>query len=295
MPDFWTHLIAGEEITAQITNESIRQLIYNNQELFNYGCQGPDFFFYYNFLPWQNNKKSFEIGKEIHNTAAKKLFTEILKRYKKEAIYELKEIPNSIYWQHNLVYLLAFISHFALDKECHPYIIENGGQADKHKLIEANLDLYIVKKRWDKNAADINPLPYYKLSNKNQATLKYFYQIISSTLTDNKIPKAIVWESYFDFRNYHRLFFAKTNRKFYLLKFLNYILSLNLSQYNYRLCQKEEVWDLKTKERFISEFEKGINLAVNLIEKTLKYFISEISLTELMTEFGSQNFLGKKS
>lgn len=295
MPDFWTHLIAGEEITAGLKVNNIKSLLNQNYQLFNYSCQGADFFFYNNFLPWQQSKLGSEKGEMIHHLSGRKVFAELLTAFKREGIYLQAEIPDSKYWQHNLVYLLGFISHYALDRECHPFIIKNGGREERHKLIEASIDLYIMKTKWNQNPKTVNPLPYYQLKEEHQANLNYFYQLIFENIFGESLDQKLLWDSYLDLRKYHKLFKADSSFKYYLFKFLNLILPQNLSQYSYALNEKEEVWPREKYQQFGIFFKRGIIAAQILITQTLKYFQSEKSLSEILILFSDKNFLGEES
>jgi len=292
MPDFWTHLIAGEEIAAGIKAEEIKTLLDRNYQLFNYGSQGADFFFYNDFLPWQRAKRGPKKGEQVHLLSGKKIFTELLTAYKRKAIYAQLELPDSKLWQHNLVYLLGFISHYALDRSCHPMIIKNGGLDEKHKLIEASIDIYIMDQKWGQSPIPVNPLPYYQLQEEHFETLNYFYQLIFKNIFEEKMEEELIRESYQDLRKYHKLFFIKDQKKYYLFKVLNLILPQNLSQYSYALNEKENIWPKKNYQQFEKCYNKGIKSAQKLIEQTLNYLAGEVSLTEILNLFGQKNFLG---
>ncbi len=293
MPDFWTHLIAGEEITAGIKHKNIKSLLEENYQLFNYGLQGADFFFYYNFLPWQQSSQGTKKGDQIHSLSGKKLFAEILTAYKKERVYAQTELPDSKFWQANLVYLLGFISHFALDRECHPLVIENGGSGKKHKLIEASIDNYLMQQKWKQRPAAVNPLPYYQLQSEHFETINYFYQLIFKRVLKTGLEAELLQQSYQDLRKYHKLFFAESKKKVYLFKFLNLILPQDLSQYSYALNEEQDIWPDKNYQQFEKCFNNGISSAQKLIEQSLNYLAGEVSLSEVLNLYGPQNFLGE--
>lgn len=295
MPDFWTHIIAGEEIAKQISDHNIKKLLNTNYQFFNFSSQGADFFFYNDFWPWIKNKKGPEKGEKIHQLSGQKLFSQILTTFKKERIYYNKELPQENLLANKLIYLLGFISHYAVDRECHPYIIDNGGQGAEHKLIEIKIDLYLIDKKWNKSAAEIDPLPYYQLKKEDEESIYYFYKLIFNNLFEEDLERNLIWESYLDLRKYHKLFYADGSGKSYLFKILNYILPQNLSQYSYDLALNEKIW---TEEKFIT-FEKklngGIKSALLLIEQTLAYLNSEVSLTEVLEFYTELNFVGEKN
>lgn len=294
MPDFWTHLIAGEEITAGIKDDAVKSLLNSNYQLFNFASQGADFFFYNDFWPWQTDKEGPEKGELVHSLSGKKLFAEVLKVYKKEGLYLESELPESEYWQHNLVYLLGFISHYALDRDCHPFILQNGGRGKKHKLIEASIDIYIMQKKWNQNPKNINPLPYYQLQEEYLENLNFYYQHIFNNLLGGNLDQELIWKSYLDLRKYHSVFYCRDAKKYYLFRLLNLVLPQNLSQHCYALNEREEVWPAENYQEFEHYFAGGIESAQELIEQTLNYLKSEISLSELLNIFGEQNFLGEK-
>lgn len=294
MPDFWTHLIAGEEISQSITRKNLKELIEKNYQLFNFACQGADILFYHKFLPWQQSSSSKKADL-IHNLSGRKLFGAVLSEYKKERVYLSGQLPDSLYWQQNLVYLAGFISHFALDKECHPYIQKNGGAGADHKLIEMSIDVYLMNKKWNQHSKKVDPRPYYQLKDDYKKSLNYFYQLIFNNLLKTELASDLVWDSYQDLEKFHSIFFSTNSKKYYLLKFLNYIFPQNLSQYNYALSEKEAVWSQKNYQEFELKYENGVELAQILIEKTLLYLESKISLSQLLEYFGDQNFLGEKT
>ena len=294
MPDFWTHLIAGEEIAAGIKAENIKVLLDNNYQLFNYSLQGADFFFYNDFLPWQRTKRGPQWGDQIHSLSGRKIFSELLTAYKREGVYAQSELPDSKFWQQNLVYLLGFISHYALDRESHPMIIENGGRNEKHKLIEAAIDLYIMKQKWNQSPTAVNPLSYYQLQKSDLKTLKYFYQLIFDSIFEEKISEELLRYSYQDLRKYHKIFFTKNAGKYYLFKFMNLILPQDLRQYSYALNERDKIWPAENYQEFEKCFNKGIKSAQKLIEQTLNYFEGAVSLSELLSLFGHKNFLGEE-
>lgn len=293
MPDFWTHLIAGEEIKAGIKVKNIKSLLDQNYQFFNYSLEGADFFFYNNFLPWQKDKRGAKKGEQLHLLSGNKLFAKILMAYKKEGVYFQAKLPDSEFWRYNLVYLLGFISHYALDRTCHPFIIENGGQGKKHKLIEASIDLYIMEKKWGQSPAKINPLPYYQLQEEHFKSLKYFYQLIFNRIFEEEVELELLKESYLDLRKYHKIFFTEDKKRYCLFKFLNLILPQDLSQYSYALNEQENIWPKKNYQQFERHFEKGISSAQELIEQSLNYLAGESSLTDILNLFGERNFLGK--
>lgn len=143
MPDVWTHLICGREVLASV-EERFRKLANSEIKLYYFGCQGPDFFFYYNFLPWVGDKLGMALGNRIHHEKCGLFFRESLKY--------LKKTPHI----KTTVYLMALICHWCLDRTTHPYINYisgvyqgEGGQEkvfNNHKRVEAAIDALMAKR-----------------------------------------------------------------------------------------------------------------------------------------------------
>lgn len=157
MPDVWTHLICGREVLSSV-EERFRKLAHSEIKLFYFGCQGPDFFFYYNFLPWVGDKRGIVLGNRIHHEKCGLFFRESLKY--------LKRNPNV----KTTVYLMALMCHWCLDRTTHPYINYISGvfQGDgpgqekvinNHKRVEAAIDALMAKRMLN---IDVRRVPVHK-------------------------------------------------------------------------------------------------------------------------------------
>jgi hypothetical protein len=297
MPDFWVHIIAGEEVKNSLKEDFIQELINNNYQLFNFACQGADPFFYYKFWPWQHNKIGWQLAEDIHQLAGQKLFAALLTAYKKADIVGAHKLDSS--QSKKLIYLLGFIVHYTIDRECHPYILANGGQGKQHKLIESMLDVYLMQEYWQQQAAQVNPVPYYKLTVKDQQTASYFYQIIIEDVLVNFSEQFRLAEllsaSYLALKKYHKFFTASSTAQTHLLETLNYLLPINLAQYNYQLAEKQQkrLWSDIQFAEFDQLYKQAILKAVQLINKTFLYLDGAESLSNLLRQYGKQNFLGQ--
>ena len=46
MPDLWTHIVGGDMVIKEIEDRALYELLVENRKFYNFGTQGPDFFFY---------------------------------------------------------------------------------------------------------------------------------------------------------------------------------------------------------------------------------------------------------
>ena len=109
MPGFKTHSIFGIEAVKSLESSELKNHIAGHNEVFQLGCQGPDFIFYY--LP--SHLYGANYGDTLHTTKVSVFFKELL--YLREK-YPRSEIPiiDS--------YIAGFFSHYILDSAIHPYI-----------------------------------------------------------------------------------------------------------------------------------------------------------------------------
>lgn len=139
MPDVWTHIIGGREALAGV-EEGFRRAARERKNLFLLGCQGPDLFFYHNFLPWDDDKRVSFLGSRIHHEKCGLFFGESLRYARKN------HDPGMV------VYLMGLICHWCLDRSTHPYInyisgIYRGHRSESkklinnHKRVEAAIDV----------------------------------------------------------------------------------------------------------------------------------------------------------
>ena len=131
MPACYAHYRFGDDMIKRL-KPSIQKIILNDRELFDYGVQGPDIFFYNN--PLSKNKVT-QYGSRMHDTAAAVFF--------KSARVNYAGYPDRK--ESMMAYLLGFACHYALDMMCHPYIAKKL-QVSKvsHYAIESEYDRHLM-------------------------------------------------------------------------------------------------------------------------------------------------------
>ena len=133
MPAGYAHYIFGEKV-LEVLDEPYRQLIERNIDLYHIGVHGPDILFYHRF--YKPNEVS-KLGSSIHYEEAYPFMEHSLK-----VIEESKDREASI------AYMYGFITHFALDHSCHPYIYKMQEVLDmSHSEIESELDRKLLVDR----------------------------------------------------------------------------------------------------------------------------------------------------
>lgn len=289
MPDFWTHLIAGEEIIEKSKNEKLISLFDNYPEIFNFGCQGPDFFFYSDFWPWIKEKEGVELGEKLHQKKTVTLIVEISKYLK-----EIKKTKNIEEYQKSLLYLSGFIAHYVLDLKVHPFIFEYGGSGSSHKKLEMELDLKVAEKKWNLNIEKLSPVNFFDFGNELPEYITNFYIYVLKKVYFYKKSSKQINESYQDFKKFHRIFYSPQGMKAAIIRFVDKLIPIDIALYSYNANKDFEILNDHLYSLFKKRYVEGIEEGLRLYENIFNYLNDNISEVELKNKIVKKNFSGKK-
>lgn len=144
MPAFSTHYIFAEEMMERL--KEIADFKINENAVF-IGAQGPDIFFFHRVFPWQKGKPLRKLGSSLHREKPGILLNKLF-----DYCHTSKSsIAKS--------YAFGFILHYALDRNCHPYVyfLQNKITQRKtdfnphsaHNIIELSLDSLMLSLHLD--------------------------------------------------------------------------------------------------------------------------------------------------
>ena len=287
MPDFWTHILGGELMVKELKEEredQYAQMIKDNPELFNLGCQGPDIFFYNDFWPWIKEKRGPEIGQQLHQKKITKLF--------KTSLNYLKGQENNEQYPQLFAYLSGFIVHYALDKRMHPFVNQETDNFPEHKNLEINIDTYLTNKYWNKLAHRLDPRPIIDAGKNLPQIIIDYYLTILDQVHDQSIDKKVINDSYQDYKRVFALFYSRWRVKRIIFKTINPLVGFDLSTLiyptrpDYQLLSNEEYNGV---ERLLLQ---GIGEAHNLFKESINFLNQEIDEQELKATFPNINFNG---
>ena len=140
MPNIWTHLLFGREVLERIgEGEMIGDA--GKRRLFQMGCQGPDFLFYHNFLPWKRGDAMNRLGGEMHSRHCGPVLMELLDTV--SGLSARRSDPDDA-----VVYALGFVLHHTLDRNVHPYVFSRSGfRKWDHQRFEVMMDTIVVRRK----------------------------------------------------------------------------------------------------------------------------------------------------
>ncbi|KGX85299.1 zinc dependent phospholipase C family protein [Pontibacillus litoralis] len=131
MPNIWTHILFCEDVMDSI---NAPQQLNAVQPYLNLGAQGPDPFFYHNFLPWQKDTRVHEIGNALHYRHCGPFLISLIE----EAANQSDETK---------AYVTGFVTHHILDRNTHPFINYFAGyEKNKHQAFEVIIDTIMMQR-----------------------------------------------------------------------------------------------------------------------------------------------------
>ncbi|MBE6720295.1 MAG: hypothetical protein E7571_06545 [Ruminococcaceae bacterium] len=144
MPAFATHYIFLEELKDEIEKKADFDF---DVSVAGIGCQGPDIFLFHRLWPPDKIYKSlFGVSSALHRGKSEKIFDSFCDCLK---LTDNRDIAKS--------YVYGFILHYALDRNCHPYVYarQNEMTAENkhihplaaHNTVEHAIDTYLLYNR----------------------------------------------------------------------------------------------------------------------------------------------------
>jgi len=201
MSDLLNHYYCGELVLEKL-NYGAKNIVILNRDLFDLGCQGPDFFLYNGVSPWKKDKGIQKYGGLIHTSPSSELFF-IMADY-------IKNLENENLRKKYLSYLFGYVCHHTLDSITHPFIFYYSGIRNEedpdtyiyshyHKKFEMYLDVFMSKKMGKKGPLEFPMGEIFTLNNvdrdivytiNKEALNKLFNINLKKSDVDNSLKEA---------------------------------------------------------------------------------------------------------
>lgn len=315
MPDVWTHLIAGDMLLGGLQPGVWRSAAHEFRPMFDFGCQGTDFFFYYNFWPWVKDKSATAIGETVHHTRCRE--------FHRAVFVHLKNQKQTKDYQAAVVYGLGLLCHWAVDRNTHPYIHYISGFYDSgdpathhllgnHKRIEGAIDTILAKEYWDIEAHLRLANERFRLGGQLPGFLTDLYNSAISTVYSRlwsvQRPGCIE-QSYRDMMRACRFFFDPGGLKRQLLSLVAKQLNPSAYFYPHQVSQEADYLNRQHRqwvhpadytETYTHSFDELLSFAVVdaglMIEATLAWLKDELDEAQWLETLGDISFsTGKDS
>src|SRR6056297_606402 len=226
MSDLLNHYYCGELILEKL-NYGPKNIITLNRDLFDLGCQGPDFFLYNGVSPWKKDKGIQKYGSLIHTCPTSELFF-VMAKY-------IKDLNNEDLKKRYSSYLFGYICHHTLDSLTHPFIFYYTGVKDikkpetsiyshYHKKFEMYLDVFMTKKLGKKGPLEFPMWEIFTLNNVDEDVVYTLNKEALKKLYDIDLEKSDVSDSLKEAKFLLKLFPDEKGIKFKIFSFIEKIL-----------------------------------------------------------------------
>ncbi len=237
MPALTAHYKLSEIVSGTASPE-IKSIISGNISMYTLGAQGPDMLFYYK--PLKRNYVNDE-GSRLHAMAGREFFG---------AFTQTRDD-----WTPGFTaYMLGVCCHYALDRNCHPYVYEVAPTTFTHQKLEAEFDLFII------NTFGIDT-PRYKFipdTGVNPADLPY------KNIETNVLAQTV--------KSFRKDYKHLMHRRF--VTFIDKLAHMN--GYLYSLCLPKTVTSATEMKRLFELFNVAVEDAGNLMQLLLHGTSEEI-------------------
>lgn len=307
MPDIITHILFAEDMLKRVekwSDSKWKKDILNRKELFILGCQGPDIFFYNDFLPWIRNKRGPKIGTLMHLEKTGDFFIEGVKYIKENKTKDNEAL---------FTYLSGFMCHFALDKITHPYIFYFTGEYDKarpetvqykgyHKKLELIIDTILLKEKKGLKSCKYNIYKKIDAGKTLPKSVNEFYDYAFEKIYKLRVDEGLANNSYKDIKKVFKLIYDPVGIKKGTLHTLDVLTNDKLKYSNLthprkiddevdymnknhnkwvHPCDEKDIYE----DSFYDLYEKAYKEGENMILSSLEYLEGNESLKNIRNIF----------
>lgn len=177
MPAYITHYLYGVDMYQTLTVSKIKTILYQNQNAYKLGLQGPDIFFF--DISLVLGPSEYNVGNHMHEHRVSLFFQNYLNK--------LSTLTDSEY-DCGLAYLCGLLAHYSLDAHIHPYIYYRTGYSPDirgsnvtsfslHGILEAIIDKQLLLERKGLAPSKFYPSKTISLSYKDKAIISNLLSI----------------------------------------------------------------------------------------------------------------------
>jgi hypothetical protein len=266
MPNVWTHILYGESLLEK-SNVSFSE---EEKQLFKLGTQGPDPFFYHNYLPWKKTPVA-EIGLKLHYEQCGPFLLDLIKNAKGTNDAKVK------------AYVLGFVTHHLLDRNTHPFIHYKAGyKGNDHQKLEIIIDTILMK---EKRNIETWKTPVYKEIDVGKKLYSPIVTLLDNTIkkyyhtTATKMPANYIAQSYKHMKQALKVLFDPFGWKTKLLKdkVSSFSYQKEFKKKDYLNIEKKKwrhpsVEEEESNESFYELFEKAEKEGEQIIPAIISYW-----------------------
>lgn len=315
MPRAISHYLFAMDCLDEL-DINTKKIINDNFYMYLLGCQGPNFFNYYNDFSFFNNKNISQVNSLIHNKKIN-LFLRNMIMYSKNK-ESLKYIFNDDNFSNICIsYIYGYLTHYVLDKESHPYIYslqknlrnkyKYRSSIALHKSLETHIDSLLLLKFKKLKPYEFKDYLNINLSSHELIILSDMYSYLINSVYEKNISSNDIKKSFNTFKKVEnkinsspkllsKLYLSvknKTSKK----SFIN-----NEIYSNYKYCvndllnENHNKWvDPFSKKEYefsyLDIYKNSLYVYIDLVNYLNLYFDNEISLYTLLVKLDNKSFI----
>lgn len=316
MPGSVTHYLFGMDCFDKLESNILKNIIKENKKIYSLGCQGPNFFSYYNHLPIFNSKNLAVIDDLIHtkniNEFINNMFVYSDNTYKLKYIFNNENFSNI-----TLAYICGFLSHYTLDTISHPYIysfqlhLKDSYKVKSpkylHKSIETHIDSLLLDKFKDLSLEEFSNHLDFDLSSSERLILFDMYrylikQVYNKSIVYNDIEKCLDMfiKTENKLNNNNNL---KSITYLYMKKYLSKTSYIESKLYNnHKICKNNllntnnTIWknpfsNSKCSKSFFDIYDDALAFYIDLLNILGLYLENKKTMTHILDKIGDKSYL----
>ncbi|MBC5996335.1 zinc dependent phospholipase C family protein [Romboutsia hominis] len=315
MPRAITHYLFALDC-LDILDSYTKNIINENYDMYILGCQGPNFFNYYNDFSFFNNKNISQLSAIIHNKNINRFIKNMIMYSKNKE--NLKYVFNDINFSNICIsYIYGYLTHYILDKESHPYIYNlQKNLRDKykykssialHKSIETHIDSLLLLKFKNLKPYEFKDYLNINLKNNELLILSDMYSYLVCSVYNKNVSCNDIKKSFHTFKKVENKINSSPNiiSKIYLniknkTAKSSYIDNEVYSNYthciNDLLNERHNKWidpfsKQESNQSYLDIYINSLKLYIDLINDLNLYLDCKISLSSLLLKLDNKSFL----
>lgn len=273
MPAYLVHRLAGEKATAAV-KKSIP-----DEGAYILGLQGGDLFFYR--FHWGKQSKSIRAAYMLHSKHTNLFFEKSMQMIKQSKC------------NHALVsYFCGYIVHYCVDKAVHPFVLAHTKDSNSHNALEFMLDAWYYKDIKNRDAFLFDIAVDFG-EKKLDRTIANWYQKILKEVYGLTVSEKLPFRAQKDFA-IQRGAMKKNTSGFRIASFfMRLFTGLNVRSFLHPKIMSEKYFNQKEYAYLKETIENAAVEASQKIGLFLSYLEGEITLEQVMNDYGSVNFNGE--
>jgi len=283
MPDFWSHHYAARAANDKrlLTNPKFLNWSSDSNALYDFGAQGPDFFYYINKFNLFTKHRFSHIGNSIHEIHVKELFREMIGTIIDEHSEE------------KMAYIAGFLSHYILDVYCHPLICKLGPDSNSHKRVELDLEAFCIHDYWKLEMSSFDVEALRCDVPKLQKGCVEVWETVLPICYNESVEKTFILQGHKDLLRLQKMLVNDTVSKLPFQTLLSKLFHYDLTMLQFPEFNDESLKKLRLYDTFKGLYSEGIEAISNALILLDRVLANEITLDQFIETTIKYDFLGE--